>query len=335
LPSRRADHAANIPGLKIAGCRDGFFTAQDTDAVLAAINASGAGMVFVGMGVPLQEKWIAQHGPQLAAPVILGVGGLFDYYSGRIPRAPLPLRKIGCEWLWRLMMEPRRLARRYVLGNGLFMVRAWLHAASSHGGGWATGRRKRMVDLCLGTVALLFFLPLMLLVALAIALETRGPVLFRQTRIGENGRPFTMWKFRSMVVDAHERRHEIAQLNERDSICFKLRKDPRVTRVGAFIRRNSIDELPQIINVLRGDMSIVGPRPALPEEVRHYEGKVWKRLHGKPGLTCIWQVSGRARISFSEQVDMDIDYLGTSSMINDVLLMARTIPAIIHCDGAY
>jgi exopolysaccharide biosynthesis WecB/TagA/CpsF family protein len=323
------------PQLRIAGHRDGFFAAQDIDTVLAQINASGAGMVFVGMGVPLQEKWIAQHGARLSAPVILGVGGLFDYYSGRIARAPLPLRKVGCEWMWRLMMEPRRLARRYVLGNGLFMLRAWLHAASSHGGGWATGSRKRMLDMGIGVLALLFFLPLMLFVAMAIAVETRGPILFRQTRIGENGRPFTMWKFRSMVVDAHSRRQELAELNERDDVCFKVRRDPRITRVGSFIRRNSIDELPQIINVLRGEMSIVGPRPALPEEVRRYEGRAWGRLHGKPGLTCIWQTSGRADIPFDEQVDMDLAYLASSSAMRDLSLMVRTVPAVVMGRGAY
>lgn len=324
-----------FPRLRIAGTRDGFFTAEQTDEVLAQINASGAGMVFVGMGVPIQEKWIARHSARMAPPVILGVGGLFDYYSGRIARAPLVFRKVGCEWVWRLMMEPRRLAKRYILGNVTFMARAWFYAASAHAGGWTTSSRKRMLDICLGLAALIFFLPLMLFVALAIAVESRGPVLFRQTRIGENGRPFTMWKFRSMVPNAHERRHEIAELNERDSICFKIRRDPRVTRVGAFIRRTSIDELPQIINVLRGEMSIVGPRPALPEEVRQYEGKAWKRLFGKPGLTCIWQTSGRAEIPFEEQVDMDVTYLEESSAIQDIRLIGKTIPAILMSKGAY
>lgn len=326
---------ATYPGLRVAGTRDGFFSPDQVDAVIADINRSGAGMVFVGMGVPLQEKWIARHAAQLEAPVLLGVGGLFDYYSGRIARAPLPVRKIGCEWAWRLMMEPRRLAKRYLLGNGLFMARAWLHAASGHSGGWTTGSRKRLLDVAGGIAALCLCLPIMMIVALAIILDSRGPVFFRQVRIGENGRPFVMWKFRSMEPNADRRRAEVAGLNERDSICFKSRRDPRITRVGAFIRRTSIDELPQLFNVLRGDMSIVGPRPALPEEVSRYTGPAWQRLRAKPGITCIWQTSGRAEIPFHEQVQMDIRYLSSGSMGLDLALIGRTIPAVIRARGAY
>lgn len=323
------------PGLRVAGTRDGFFSDDDTDAVLAEINMSGADMVFVGMGVPLQEKWIARHCGQLAAPIVLGVGGLFDYYSGRIARAPLVLRKLGCEWTWRLMKEPQRLAKRYLLGNALFMMRAWLHAASSHGGGWTTGSRKRLLDLAGALGALCLFLPLMLIVALAIKMDSRGPVFFRQIRIGENGRPFVMWKFRSMDPNADARRNELAALNERDSICLKSRRDPRITRIGAFIRRTSIDELPQLLNVLRGEMSIVGPRPALPEEVAQYTGAAWQRLRCKPGLTCIWQTSGRAEIPFDKQVEMDLRYVKAGSIGLDLAIIGRTFPAVLRARGAY
>jgi exopolysaccharide biosynthesis WecB/TagA/CpsF family protein len=326
---------ARYPMLRIAGTRDGFFAAEQVDAVIAEINRSGAGMVFVGMGVPLQEKWIAHHRVRFAAPVLLGVGGLFDYYSGRIARAPLALRKLGCEWAWRLMMEPRRLARRYLLGNALFMVRAWLHAASAHAGGWTGGARKRLLDLVGSLILLTVFLPLMMLVALAILIDSRGPVFFRQLRIGDNGRPFVLWKFRSMAPDAHARRDEVAALNDRDSVCFKARRDPRITRIGALLRRTSIDELPQLFNVLRGEMSIVGPRPALPEEVSQYQGAAWRRLRGKPGLTCIWQTSGRAEVPFEKQVEMDIRYLDSGSIGLDLALIGRTIPAVIRARGAY
>ncbi|MCJ2184595.1 WecB/TagA/CpsF family glycosyltransferase [Novosphingobium sp. 1949] len=326
---------ARYPGLVVAGTQDGFFAPEETEAVIARINASGAGMVFVGMGVPLQEKWIARHADRLDAPVLLGVGGLFDYYSGRIARAPLLFRKLGCEWVWRLMMEPRRLANRYLVGNALFVARALVHASSTHAGGWMTGSRKRLLDIVLGVFAILFFTPLMFVVAAAIAIETRGPVFFRQTRIGHKGRAFTMWKFRSMVPDAHGLRAGMADLNERDAVCFKVRRDPRITRVGAFIRRTSIDELPQLFNVLGGAMSIVGPRPALPEEVRQYEGQAWKRLDAKPGLTCIWQTSGRAEVPFDRQVAMDLDYLQRGSIGFDLALMGRTIPAVLKARGAY
>ncbi|MBT0670094.1 WecB/TagA/CpsF family glycosyltransferase [Novosphingobium profundi] len=323
------------PGLVVAGARDGYFTPAQTGEVLAGINATGARMVFVGMGVPLQEKWIAAHADTLDAPVVLGVGGLFDYYSGRIPRAPQLFRTIGCEWAWRLMMEPRRLAQRYLVGNFTFMARALVLASSNLGGGWNASSAKRGLDLVLCLLVLAFVLPLMLVIAAAIALESRGGVFFRQVRIGENGRPFVMWKFRSMVTGAHAMRAGMGALNERDSICFKARRDPRITRVGAFIRRTSIDELPQLFNVLRGEMALVGPRPALPEEVARYEGDAWKRLGGRPGLTCIWQTAGRAEIPFEEQVRMDIDYLGRSSMAFDMALLTRTIPAVLRARGAY
>ncbi len=325
-----------FPALQIAGTQHGYFSDSENDQVVDMINASGAAILFVGFGVPRQELWIARHRDRIDVPLLLGVGGLFDYYSGRIPRAPLLLRRMGCEWVWRLAQEPRRLARRYLIGNLVFVGHALAHAYRATGLAASIGAGvKRAVDLLASAVLLLLLAPLLLGVALAIKLEDRGPALFRQTRIGANGRPFTMLKFRSMHIDAEARRAALLARSERDNVCFKMRRDPRITRVGAVIRRFSLDELPQIINVLVGDMSLVGPRPALPAEVATYQGRSWQRLGGKPGITCIWQVSGRAEIEFEQQVEMDITYLGLRSLATDIGLLLRTIPAVISGRGAY
>lgn len=324
----------NYPGLRIAGSCDGFFA--DDDALVAAINASKADMLFVGMGVPLQEKWLSANRRRLRVPVILGVGGLFDYYSGRIPRAPKPVRAIRCEWLWRLAMEPRRMAKRYLLGNATFLAHAALAAlADRQVVAKVDAAVKRMIDIVVASVALLCLLPLFVMTALAIALEDRGPVLFRQTRIGADGRPFTMLKFRSMFVDAEARRADLLAQSDRAGASFKMRRDPRITQVGRIIRRLSIDELPQLLNVLGGSMSLVGPRPALPSEVVTYRGRHWDRLRGKPGITCTWQVRGRAEIPFHRQAIMDRAYLRRRTIGMDMILLARTLPAVAGGRGAY
>ncbi|MCJ2188857.1 WecB/TagA/CpsF family glycosyltransferase [Novosphingobium beihaiensis] len=331
-----AEMQRRYPGLNVAGTQHGFFSPSEEAAVIDQINRTRPALLFVGFGVPLQEKWIARNRSVLKAAVVLGVGGLFDYYSGNVQRAPLLLRKAGCEWLWRLMQEPRRLASRYLLGNAVFLAHAARHAVAARGfGDAAYAGAKRIMDFTLALAALLILSPLLLGIVYAIRREDGGPALFRQRRIGNAGKPFTMLKFRSMVTDAEKRRAALLSQSERDSTCFKMKRDPRVTRIGALLRKTSLDELPQLINVLRGEMSIVGPRPALPEEVVSYAGTNWKRLTGKPGITCTWQVSGRAEIPFERQVEMDIDYLGRKSLFNDIMLMLRTVPAVVTSRGAY
>lgn len=325
-----------FPTLKIAGTRHGFWSPAEEDRMIAEINASGAAILMVGLGVPLQEKWIARVRHRLTARVVMGVGGLFDYYSGAIPRAPLALRAAGCEWIWRLMQEPRRLFTRYILGNPLFLLAAAAHAWRERGmGARLSETAKRYFDCASAAAALVLALPLFLLVALAIKLEDRGPVFFRQTRIGANGHPFRMWKFRSMVVDAEARLAAIRAQSERDGTCFKMKRDPRITRVGSVLRRLSLDELPQLLNIVTGDMSVVGPRPALPREVLTYDRGQRERLSGRPGLTCTWQVSGRAEIPFLEQVRLDVEYLRNRSFLRDIGLILRTVPAVLTARGAY
>jgi len=194
---------------------------------------------------------------------------------------------------------------------------------------------KRAMDIVVCTATLILLGPFLLLVALAIKLDTRGPVLFRQLRVGKGHKAFYCLKFRSMTVDAELRKDEIAHLNEVDGPVFKIRNDPRVTRVGRLIRKLSIDEFPQLINILRGEMTLVGPRPPLPREVEQYEDWMMRRLDVMPGLTCIWQISGRSNITFEQWMRMDLEYIDSCSITKDIVILLRTIPAVLFGRGAY
>jgi len=199
-----------------------------------------------------------------------------------------------------------------------------------------TKRIKRLFDLLLTIISLVLLSPVFLVTALAIILENPGPVFYSQVRVGKDGRHFKFFKFRSMVVDADKRKEELAALNQsEDGVIFKMKDDPRITRTGKFIRKYSIDELPQLINVLEGTMSLVGPRPALPEEVRQYTLEQRKRLHAIPGITGIWQVSGRSDIPFTGQVQLDLAYIRSTSLFTDITILLKTIPAVFAGKGAY
>lgn len=194
---------------------------------------------------------------------------------------------------------------------------------------------KRLFDVVLSGLFLLFFSPLLVLVALAVRLDSKGPIFFRQERIGILGTPFTMLKFRSMAVDAEQQLAGLMAQNEGHGVLFKLKVDPRVTRVGAFLRRYSLDELPQLINVFKGSMSLVGPRPPLTAEVDAYEEHVRRRLLVKPGLTGLWQVSGRSNLSWQDSVRLDLYYVENWSMTADLVILFRTLRAVLKRDGAY
>ena len=365
-------------GLQIAGTQDGYYDASEEQAVIDQINESGASIIFVAMGAPKQENWINENRHRLQASVLIGVGGLFDFYSGNISRAPVWLREVGLEWSWRLLKEPGRMWRRYLVGNFLFMQRAWLQkrrngsvarpllvtpAAEADVLGhyqrlgkltsfrvrliqlrrisWNMLRLgghlvKRIMDIVVAFTLLILLAPLFLLFALLIRIESPGRVFYSQTRVGFRGKLFCLWKFRSMYIDADKRRAELEQLNEmQGGVIFKMKHDPRITRVGRIIRRLSIDELPQLWNILKGDMSLVGPRPALPSEVEKYTIEERVRLFSKPGLTCIWQVTGRSDIPFPQQVRLDEDYLYSQSLFTDFRLLIKTIPAVLSGKGAY
>lgn len=192
------------------------------------------------------------------------------------------------------------------------------------------------MDVTAAFTLLLALAPLLALVAVLIKLTSRGPVLFSQMRVGRGGREFRFFKFRSMVIDAEARKAGLLDRNDhRSSLTFKMKQDPRVTWVGRLIRRTSVDELPQLWNVLRGDMSLVGPRPAVPAEVARYTPRQRARLAVTPGLTCIWQVSGRGDLPFDRQVEMDLEYIRGRSLWLDLALLARTVPAVFSARGAY
>jgi len=369
---------SRYPGLVISGCHHGYFSADEEGDVIRKINKSGAAVVLVAFGAPRQEIWLSENHGRLQASVLIGVGGLFDFYSGAVKRAPVWLREVGLEWAWRLLQEPGRMWRRYVIGNPLFLYRVWRqkrnngaiarsmkitpteeaqmikyfgnldHAAAlrhrlirARQAYWNWLRAgavvlKRMVDIIAASLLLVLLAPLFLLVIVLIRIESPGPAFFSQIRVGERGSLFRLWKFRSMYIDAEKQRAELDATNEMPGgVIFKIKRDPRITRLGCFIRKLSIDELPQLWNVLTGDMSLVGPRPALESEVERYSIRARVRLLAKPGLTCIWQVSGRSDIPFSEQVVLDEDYLYCQSLATDLKLLLQTIPAVLGGKGAY
>lgn len=194
---------------------------------------------------------------------------------------------------------------------------------------------KRLLDVVLSLLILLAIWPTFVVICAAVALTSPGPVFFVQTRVGHAGKTFGMIKFRSMYQDAARRRAEIEKLNDREGLCLKVRHDPRITQVGRFLRRWSLDELPQLINVLKGEMSLVGPRPALVEEVAAYPDHAHRRHRVPPGITGLWQVSGRADIGFDEMIALDLDYVRRVSVLTDAIILARTVRAVLGGRGAY
>ncbi len=194
---------------------------------------------------------------------------------------------------------------------------------------------KRFMDITLALLLLIFDLPLMIPIFLMIRLTSKGPAIFRQTRLGKDGEPFEMMKFRSMFVGAHELRDQLKRRNEAAGAMFKMKEDPRITAFGKFIRRTSLDELPQLINIIKGDMSMVGPRPPLPDEVVRYTSHHLKRLAVRPGVTGLWQVSGRDRRDFEEMSRLDLYYIENWSIMLDIKIILKTVPVVLSRRGAY
>ncbi len=243
----------------------------------------------------------------------------------------LPRRSDLIEELWR-RYDVESNSRRSALRTLRTCWKTWAWSAVVHG----TRIMKRTLDLCVAAALLVCLLPLFCLVALAIKLTDGGPVLFWQTRVGRWGQEFAFPKFRSMVMNAEQLRSGLTEHNDlKQSVTFKMKQDPRVTRIGRLIRRLSVDELPQLWCVLTGDMALVGPRPPIPQEVAQYTLADRRRLDITPGLTCIWQVSGRSNIAFPQQVRLDVEYIESRSIRTDIKILLRTIPAILSGKGAY
>jgi exopolysaccharide biosynthesis polyprenyl glycosylphosphotransferase len=194
---------------------------------------------------------------------------------------------------------------------------------------------KSFFDKIIATAALIAFSPLLAFITLAIVLDDRGPALFNQTRVGKDGQPFTVLKFRTMVPDAELRKEALLALNESDGVLFKMRQDPRITTIGSFLRRTSLDELPQLLNVMLGEMSLVGPRPALPAEAALYSDELCRRLDVKPGMTGLWQINGRSDLSYEDAVRLDLRYVENWTLALDLQILWKTCAAVANGRGAY
>jgi exopolysaccharide biosynthesis polyprenyl glycosylphosphotransferase len=194
---------------------------------------------------------------------------------------------------------------------------------------------KSFFDKIIATAALIAFSPILALIALAIVLDDGGPALFTQTRVGQDGQPFTVLKFRTMVPDAELRKEALLALNESDGVLFKMRQDPRITTIGSFLRRTSLDELPQLLNVMLGEMSLVGPRPALPAEAALYSDELCRRLDVKPGMTGLWQINGRSDLSYEDAVRLDLRYVENWTLALDLQIFWKTCAAVANGRGAY
>jgi len=367
----RRNMQAQIDNLDICGTWHGYFEdySEEEEQIISAINVLRPDILLVAKGVPQQEKWIQRNLEKLDVGVAIGVGGLFDFYSGRIKRAPVWVRELGMEWGWRLMKEPARMFDRYIIGNPKFLHNVWrwyigqarttlikrfdginiprrrvrveLEYQLRRALWWSATRGsaivKRYLDVIGSGAGLIVLSPLFGITAAAIKLEDpEGPVFFTQNRVGRRSQIFKMYKFRSMVANAENLKEQLLEYNEsKAGVTFKIKQDPRVTKVGKFVRRFSIDEMPQLYNVFIGDMSLVGPRPPTPNEVYEYKVFERERLEITPGLTCLWQVSGRSLLDFNQQVILDRKYIQNQSIWGDLSLILRTIPAVLSGYGAY
>jgi lipopolysaccharide/colanic/teichoic acid biosynthesis glycosyltransferase len=233
-----------------------------------------------------------------------------------------------------------KLLRRYTvtqssIGRCLLRLHLEQQRLRAHWFAHGTSIMKRSLDITLSLFFLILLSPLFAAIALLVWIEDGGPVFFAQTRVGQFGREFKMFKIRSMCLDAEQRLKDLLQKNQhKEGVTFKIKDDPRITRVGKWLRKFSFDELPQLYNVLIGDMSLVGPRPPVPREVAKYSLEHRRRLAIKPGITCFWQISGRSEIDFSGQVQLDVNYIERQSFVTDFIILARTIPAVLSGKGA-
>ncbi len=233
-----------------------------------------------------------------------------------------------------------RLMRRYALAQrswGRLLLQFQVHCQWIRAEWASYGFRtcKRLFDVVTSATLLVLLSPLLAGIALAVWVEDGRPIFFGQTRVGQFGRSFRMYKFRSMCLDAEQRLKDLlAKNHHREGVTFKIKDDPRITRVGKWLRKYSFDELPQLYNVLVGDMSLVGPRPPVPREVALYSLADRRRLATKPGITCLWQISGRSEIDFSGQVKLDVSYIEAQSFRTDLIILARTVPAVLSGKGA-
>ena len=356
------------PGLNIVYAVSPPFralTSAEEEAIASDIQRSGCRLLFVGLGCPKQERWMARQRGRIPA-VMLGVGAAFDFISGEKRQAFAWMQAIGLEWLFRWVHEPRRLFFRYGYHNPRFvflaagqLVRSWRQAgqeglarpaarpisgvpeinAESLESGLRQKRLqvllKRLLDIVGATLALIIGAPLLLAIALSVKLSSRGPVLFRQTRLGWHGRSFLMLKFRSMRVETDRVVEAARQAAVAEGRLLKGADDSRVTRVGRFLRKSSLDELPQLFNILKGDMSLVGPRPLIPFMLAAHPEFARARALVRPGLSGLWQVGERENnTSAQAMLPYDLDYIREFSLGLDARILVRTLFIVVSGYGA-
>jgi exopolysaccharide biosynthesis polyprenyl glycosylphosphotransferase len=312
-----AEAAAKAPweGIDVVG-----FVALGTAAERQAL----AGIPIVGAVPRLRELSVALGVSQvLVAPTVAGNGHLGEVMSA-LDGVPVDVRvEPGLAGFLPSSMALQPLGDRAILAIERIELRPAARVA------------KRALDVLLGGILLILLLPVIAVCAVAVRVDSPGGAFFRQKRVGLRGTEFTMLKLRTMTVDAEAQRRELANRNESSGVLFKIRDDPRVTRVGRFLRRTSLDELPQLLNVLRGQMSLVGPRPPLPEEVARYDDALGRRLLVRPGITGLWQVSGRHDLAFEDYARYDLMYIQNWSIALDLYILAKTVPAVLSRRGAY
>ncbi|HEU4811932.1 MAG TPA: exopolysaccharide biosynthesis polyprenyl glycosylphosphotransferase [Nocardioides sp.] len=335
---RRRQHQAGPLRVVLAGHR-GAVAAALTELARTAHDRFEVGAVCL----PHQA-----HDDDFGVPTAAGFGHLAELAEQRSARAVivLPCPHFDTPTLRRLRWSLAESGVELFVASGLYDV-ADSHASVSYAGtvrlvhirpSQLRGGRHTVEECCervLAALALVLLTPLLLVLSLAIRHESAGPAIFRQVRVGRDGQRFTMFKFRTMTGDAEDQGRNLLGLNDADGPLFKLRADPRVTRLGRVLRTYSLDELPQLWNVVRGQMSLVGPRPALPAEVSRYDADTRRRLAVKPGITGLWQVSGRSDLPWSEAVRLDLRYVDNWSITQDLLIIGRTFGAVVHHRGAY
>lgn len=253
---------------------------------------------------------------------------IFEFMANNVKRAPAALRPAKLMYAWPQEGLPPSVARRNGTGNSTSLAQNEVFSDLS-------AAVKRVLDVFIAGSAIILLSPILIGILAVIRLDSRGPAIFSQVRVGKDKKLFNIYKFRSMHANAESQRAQLLSSSDRQGLCFKAKADTRITRVGRFLRRWSLDELPQIINVLKGEMSIVGPRPALPEEVAAYPEHALGRLIVKPGITGVWQVSGRADIDFDKMIDLDLAYIRERSTLLDIMLIALTFRAVLSGRGAY
>ncbi|SMY16432.1 WecB/TagA/CpsF family glycosyltransferase [Photobacterium aquimaris] len=319
----------SYPNLRVAGSHHGFF--DNNEEVIDLINKSNTQILFVGLGTPIQEQWVINNYKKLSVRVVICVGGMFDYYAGKVQRAPLLIRQMGFEWIYRLYQEPKRLWNRYIIGNANFIFWNVLNALNIKMSCFYF--LSRFIDVIISSIALIIWLPFhIILYFLLFIIERKNPI-FKQVRVGKNGQRFLMYKYITMDNDIILDKDKIKN-NTSGGIRYKSKHDPRITKIGYWLRKFSIDEIPQFFNVLKGEMKLVGPRPALESEVDKYTQLHKLRLLIKPGMTGIWQISGRSELSCRKQFELDLNYVMTRNIMMDLLIIIRTIPAVISTRGA-